>query len=389
MEIALLNSNRDLYQQLKNINGIELVEIMAQWEEVSKKYDVVIISDRLMSVDEVRTLKQQNVNKIFIFMVENQTKSEVLKQIKFMCATHNIHFIPPYFEGGKIAVEIEKILFPNSYSHHKGKVISFMSTHPGAGSTAVVLAAAESISKQIEGRIAVLNLNPWDEGVYEKEKGKSLDEIYTAIKNNSLDHDQLFQSFSKQREFYVLQGNRDLKKIIRYDHKTISRLIKMSEELFDLVLVDVGAHMENALSIQGMLSADMHYVVTTQEIKGIYSFSKTQEQIMDWLKFDPTHFLLIVNQVSNKRTTLPGVVSQKLNVPLLLEIQKVSAEQIESVENGNKFLSEIKETEEPFTLLSRGIIEEYQLPLKQRFKEQKNKGFFSIFGSSKTAVKEG
>lgn len=389
MRIALFDSDRDLHHRLELMNGIETVDIMTQFGKDTNKSDAFIISDRLLTVDDVINYKKQMKNKIFVYLVRNQTRPETMKQIKLMCSTHGIIFIPPYFEGDKLSREIEKTLFPHSYEQQKGRSIAFFGTHPGVGVTTIAMGAADYISKKIDGRICVLNLNPWNEGIYDVEKGKSLDEIYTAIKNNSLNHDQLFQAFSKQNKFYTLQGNRDLKKIIHYDNKTISKLIEMSEELFDLVILDVGAHMENALSIQGMISADMHYLVTTQERKGLFSFAKTQEQIMDWLKFDPTQFLLIINKTSEERSLLPRTISKKLNIPLLLDIGRLDDVQIERIETRNKYISEVKKVEEPFAYLARGIIEEYGLNIKNDDKNTKSKGILSLFNTSRAAVKEG
>ncbi len=389
MRIALFDSDRDLQYRLEILKGIESVEIMSQFEDRDINHiDVFIISDRLLTLDKVIHYKKQMDKKTFIYLVRNQTRPENMRRMKLMCSTHGLIFIPPYFEGDLVR-EIEKNLFPHSYEYKKGRSIAFFGTHPGVGVTTIAMGAADYISKKVDGRIGVLNLNPWDEGIHEVEKGKSLDEIYTAMKNNSLDHDQLFQAFSKQNEFYTLQGNRDLKKIIYYDYKTISKLIEMSEELFDLVILDVGAHMENALSIQGMLSADMHYLVTTQERKGLFSFAKTQEQILDWLKFDPAHFLLIVNKNSEQRSILPRTISLKLNVPLLLDIGYLDAEQIEKVENNNKFISEFEKVEESFSQLAQGIIAEYGLTIKNDVNRNiKAKGILSLF-NSKAAVKEG
>lgn len=138
-----------------------------------------------------------------------------------------------------------------------------------------------------------------------------------------------------------------------------------------------------------MISADMHYLVTTQERKGLFSFAKTQEQIMDWLKFDPTHFLLIINKTSEERSLLPRTISKKLNIPLLLDIGRLDDVQIERIETKNKYISEVKKVEEPFAYLARGIIEEYGLNIKNDDKNTKSKGILSLFNTSRAAVKEG
>jgi MinD-like ATPase involved in chromosome partitioning or flagellar assembly len=387
MKLGLFFPDSALQNLLEKTKGIESVEVFSLNEEAVKGIDVLILSDSLLAVMDLKEWKEKYSKKKIVYMVTNQSQAEPLKKIQLFCNTHGIHMIPPFDSKQQVVDEISRYLFPNSYQLKQGNKVVFMTTHPGAGGTSLALGVADEISNQTRAKVGVIHLNPWNEGTYEAISGKSIEDIYPLVKNNSISYDQLFQSFSKVNNFYVLQGNRDLKKILDYDPSAVKCLIQMTSEIMDVVLLDVGAYLDNPLAVEGVRNGDTHYLITTQEKKGLLSFHKTYAQILERLKLEPQHFYLIVNKFESHHSFTSKLLSQKMNVPLLIETPVVATEYREEIDNQEKLLSQINGANDSMQRLALGLIEQYEFEIKRQKKESNGWNPFRIKSLSNGGVK--
>lgn len=386
MRIAWLNmTEHRLYQSLTHIGQLQ-VDLIDGYECDCGKYGAVITEDSSIDLDQVRELKTKFPQSKVIHIIRQKNPDD-MKQMDLICKSYGIFLLLYSFDNNKTYEEILRILYPERYTPHKGKIVAFLGTHSGVGVTSIIHAVADIIAKKSTARIGVIHLNPWNEGGHAR-SGKSLDEISTLIKSNNINSDQLFQAFSMKKDFYELRGNRDLTKISRYEPHVIRSLVSMSEEVFDLLLLNLGWAPNHPLFLEGIRAADTYYLVSTQEHKSISAFAETKNQCLQGLKIDPTSFLLVVNKVDPNRSLLPKQVSQQLNIPLLVECASVPSIS-EDLEKGNKLMSEHRQLEESITIISKGIIENYGLSIKEESLKSKQSRFFQFLGIKTEASKVG
>jgi MinD-like ATPase involved in chromosome partitioning or flagellar assembly len=362
MKVQLFSADRELTKGVAGIQGVELVEVVSALNENSPQMDVYVISDTLFSLEAVREMKEQIPEKQWIYLARTQSNSE-LTRLQTICATAGILFVPPYHELNKTVRDIARHLFPHTFEMKMGNRVAFFASHPGVGATSVIQGVAHAVAELTDAKVGVLHLNPWNAGSYDR-SGKSLDEIYTDLKHETLSNDQLFQSFQLVHDVYVLRGNCDMTMMYRYEPKAIARLVEMTSELFDLVLLDIGAYLDAPTSIQGMISADLHYLVTSQERKGIETFIRTHEQILNWLPFDLQSFLLVVNKASDSYDLNPKALAGRFGLTLLQEIEEIRGTALAEVDAQSQTLDAVRATQDAIHAIANGLIANYELPLK-------------------------
>lgn len=259
----------------------------------------------------------------------------------------------------------------------KNKIQVFFSSHAGVGATSIVHALADKISSLTDLKVCALHLNPYNEGLFDKKNGRSLDEIYIYLKNDQLTAEQLQSYFTKVDQFYVLQGNTDLVRIYEYKPEPIEKLIQLTNQIMDVVLLDIGPNLDNPMSIQGMLSGDVHYLVATQEEKAIHGFVKTYDQILSKFDFDVSSFYLITNKVHRSFSITPKFIAQKTRTKELLSIPRIQEEYLQGVDQQSEYLHADKKANKEIINLAKVLLKSIEIELEQQ-EPVKKKSFFSM-----------
>lgn len=260
-------------------------------------------------------------------------------------------------------------------------VLTFFSPVGNIGLTATVHTIAATLSSRTESRIAVLNLNAWDDGTdYIEEPDFTLDQIKSRLSGRMFHNDEDFLSkFTQIREnFLVLSGNRDTKLERLYTVDEVKYLIERTKELFDIVLIDAGSHVDNALSAEALEQADDIFILLSQQAKSAKQFSKFHDDILVEYPIYKKDLHLIINKYQS-RTYLntDDTISKEVDVPLFATIPYVENALLCEIEKKWSLLFDDKDYAKTINAIAEKIAEKSNLVLLENA-SQKKRGLFSF-----------
>lgn len=218
------------------------------------------------------------------------------------------------------------------------KVISFLSAAGNIGTTSTAFSIAQSLSKQTDARIGVLCLNPWDDSTdYIESPSAFLDSIKSRLAGKMLGDDaELIERFTEisPNSLYILAGNRNRRLERQYSTEEIDYLIDRAKDIFDLVLIDAGSHMDNPLSAQAVYVSDTHYVVINQQPKVLKRFRQQHDDILYPLSIEKNnmHFLLNMYQEKNYKLT-DKQIAKELDIDSIFPLPLVEDAIVSELEN--------------------------------------------------------
>ncbi|MEK6190609.1 MAG: hypothetical protein N2A99_06435 [Carnobacterium alterfunditum] len=260
-------------------------------------------------------------------------------------------------------------------------VFVFFSSIGNIGLTTTVLAVADTLAKNTDSRVGVLNLNAWDDGTdYIEEPEFTLDQIKSRLTGKMFHNtDDLLGKFKAIREnLYVLAGNRDRRLDRLYSIEEVNYLIEKSKELFDIVLIDAGCHIDNALTAGALEFSDQLFLVLNQQDKS----SKQFEQLNDGILLDfpilKKDLNLIMNNYSS-RTYLPSDVeiSKQIDVPLYATIPHVENAWLCEIEKKWSVLYDNKNFNDTIFNIVERLVEKSNVTLVEGAKKKK-RGLFKM-----------
>lgn len=99
----------------------------------------------------------------------------------------------------------------------------------------------------------------------------------------------------------------------RYPTSAAEQIINVAKQLFDVVILDAGASVDNNLCLQALLMADMRVVMTTNQPSAVRQWGR-QREILQFVAPNLSYTLL-ANKV--KRESEAKDLAQQLQLPLL------------------------------------------------------------------------
>jgi MinD-like ATPase involved in chromosome partitioning or flagellar assembly len=79
----------------------------------------------------------------------------------------------------------------------------------------------------------------------------------------------------------------------------------VAQQLFDVILIDAGAHFDTAPTVQSYLSSNLKFLVTTQEEKGYRGyFPYVFQQLIEPVGGKPEDFMLVINKYQPNNTLI-------------------------------------------------------------------------------------
>lgn len=261
------------------------------------------------------------------------------------------------------------------------KVLTFFSPIGNIGLTATVHTIADTLSVRTESRIAVLNLNAWDDGTdYIEEPDFTLDQIKSRLSGKMLQNDEDFLSkFTQIRDnLLILSGNRDTKLERLYSVEEVKYLIERSKDLFDLVLIDAGSHVDNALSAEALEQADDIFILLNQQAKSSKRFGQLYNDILAEYPIYKKDLHLIINEYQS-RTYLDtdDKISKEVDVPLFATIPYVENAKLCEIENKWSLLFDDKDYAKTINGIAEQIAAESNLAMIES-PNQKKRGLFGF-----------
>lgn len=353
-------------------------------EDSFDNYDVVLISDKLVNIELLSYLREKFEHQIIFYMLNGHTPNGALQQIEPVAHAQDINLIYPAKTYSQIIKHMESIIKPGD-KVDKNRVVAFFGTHPQVGVTSTIMSLAARMGTLTGTKIGVLGLNPWNPGDYFfRYNGNYLDELSTQLANRVLTPSQLFNSMGCCNSFYYLAGNRSIKKQFKYYVEEVSYLIGLAKEVFDLVLIDAGAHFDNAMSLQALANSDVKFLVTNQQGWGQRFWTYSFEQIIEPLNYKKSDFLLILNKYQENAQLLTAKqIAHEYGLPLIRYITDLGQLGI-SAEHDKFLLQEYSdpEYEKDITSLANTLIKLYSLPLVSNVAKEtpKRSIFHRLFG---------
>lgn len=218
------------------------------------------------------------------------------------------------------------------------QVFTFFSSSGNTGTTNTVFSVAQSLSKQIDARIGVLSLNGWDDSSdYFIDPPAYLNTLKPRLAGRMLGDDtELLGRFKEieQNKLYILAGNQNRRLERIFTTEEIEYLIERSQQIFDVVLIDAGCHLDNAMSVQAVYSAGTHFAVLTQQPKVLKRFNQIHDDILQPLFLNKEEMMFIVNQYQEKTFLLTDKqIAKELDVPEVFSIPLAESGMISELEN--------------------------------------------------------
>lgn len=370
MNIQVMTANEEILSALEQCHYFEHVEIVTEIRYLSA--EIILMSEAIIGTDELFDLRLKLQHSEMFYMVSKETDFTSLKKIQLILDSTGIHLIMGHYSPHEIIERIIQHFLYDQKEDHRS-VIAFQGTHSGVGVTSTLLSLAKVLSEMTDHKIAVLGCNAWEAGTqFMNYSGKFVDQLKNRLTNHLLSDAELTESMMFQG-FYYLAGNRKSKLERLYTEDEIYFLIELARQTFDVVLVDAGCHVDNAMSLQALKSAGIRYLITTQQRKGLDRWRDLQSEIK--LVQD---YVIINKYRKLPELFTPKMISDELNTTLLASIPTLeSYGDIAEMTHKNLVDFHFDEYNEVIKMLARGLISKLRLTLKPGLLEVEKKSKLS------------
>lgn len=382
---VIVISQHSVYKDLFARN--EEVTTVLFWNDIKKAtidVNVILIDGETFDINQLHQIRELYPD-IPVFYKPFPLNTDIItRNLTRLCAAHKVKMIH------ELATEeqaVEEILshVTNNQDYLSKRIIPLFGTHSGAGVSTTVLNLARSLSQKVEEKVVVLSLNSWDPADYFYHyDGQYLNDLKVDLKTNNLTPSRLAEAVTHYKSFYHLAGNRDIKMQRFYQPSEIEHLIKVAQQLFDVILIDAGTHFDTAPTVQSYLSSNLRFLVTNQEEKGYRGyFPYVFQQLIEPSGGKADDFLLVVNKFQPTNTLInEKALEEELGMtrvatlPHMGELGSMASYQ-------KKLLYDLHDSlyTKNIDLLSNLVMSECKLNEKKIVDEEKRekKGLFSFF----------
>lgn len=314
MNLQIMSNDEDLLDVLRT-SGI-FTDIKQVFSKESLIDDCIIISDEFFDYTEIEDFKKRDRQTVFYYLQSETYTGSLERSIKALCDSKGIHLLSNRHTNEQISKQISLLLEHDKTS--KSNVITFFSTLGNIGTTATTLSVGDALTENTKAKVGVLLLNAWDHGTHQIDyKGEFIDHMKARLSSKELSKEDFLSSFHviKNDSLYILGGNRSTKLERMYSKDEVNLLISMAKQTFDVVLIDAGAHFDNAMMVQSLAESDIRFFVLNQQPKAIDKFNRLYDELLYPLGYNRTDFLTLLNQyIDNTQLLTPKDISAELNM---------------------------------------------------------------------------
>ena len=325
MKLLLLSKSDLLAKELKKQELF--TEIEKDGSTLTTFKDVVIVSENFLSRNDILETDLSATRTIYI-TDPSITKGRKLN-FNSLCRARDILVIEGDDPLDKIIETVKNAISP--FLKNDKKIMTFFSPNPNIGTSSVAYSVAESLAKQaVDSKIGFLSINPWSTGDDQLNyEGYYLDEIKEKLSFQSLNSpEERIQMYHRKKDsnLFILAGNRDHTKERQFTLNEIEYLLDIAEKDFDVVIVDAGAHIDNAVIIKSIEKSKRHFIVANQQEKTKVKFDSMYESVLYRLGYSKDDFLLILNQIKSEPFLKSAKeISKEYGIDLLSEIPEVQS----------------------------------------------------------------
>ncbi|WP_019156872.1 P-loop NTPase family protein [Robertmurraya massiliosenegalensis] len=322
MKLQVLSADEILISKIKEKNLFEQVVTIHSLDKVTEDY--LLISDTLLSYDELSNLDLQKTKKTF-YMLQNHYEPNLERIVKAFCESRDIVLVPSRLVADQIIEVIEKTINPLKYN--SSNVFCFLSSIGNVGTTTTCLSVAKHLASHSKDKIGVLLLNAWDDGTDQLDyRGSYLHEIKTRLASQLLSNQDEFLSLFHMVEkdsLYVLGGNKNTRMERLFKKEEVNYLIELSKEYFDIVLIDCGCHFDNALMVQSLTESDLRFLIVNQQNKAIKKFNQFYDDVLYPIGYKKSDFLMVINNYHDDFGLMNSKeINKEIGVPMLTTIEE-------------------------------------------------------------------
>lgn len=321
MDIYIASNDIELKRYFEKIDSFNEVVMLHEMTESAKEFDIVLISDKIMNINEVSMKKVLFKSQKVYYMVSNASNKQMLNNIYSVCKTNNITVIPPKLTVSQIAEKILGDLFPNSFEN--GNVITLIGADSKVGTTMIAQSVSEDIAKNTNAKVLLINLNNKDRRSYLKSKSPEfgIDTLKVKLFNKILTKEELLECCIREDNLLILPGIESILDIREYHPEDIEILINLGLQVANLIIIDAGSvdsmDLSGCLGITALNVAKYKYLVTTQQKSSYDTFMKVKDEILTHLQINQEDFFAIVNKYFKSSGLLSAdEVAKNLNMIL-------------------------------------------------------------------------
>jgi Flp pilus assembly CpaE family ATPase len=256
--------------------------------------DILIVDDRAISYS--RYLQDcfiyfKKVKSNFYISSEADTYLSIYKSL----SSYGVIVIPPQLTIKQAAQRIIDATAGRSIP--TSRVCTFFGAGSGCGTAMVSQSVAKHLSIITGKDVGLLMLGGDGGSDYIKagEGSYGLPSVKSRLNNSLLLPRELKSACIRQENLYILSGESHISKIRYYHPDKIEKLIDLSIEAFDAVLINCGSRV-TGMSIGALNSSGLKYLITTQSDKYFNNFKIISEQILTQLGISAADFNLILNK---------------------------------------------------------------------------------------------
>jgi MinD-like ATPase involved in chromosome partitioning or flagellar assembly len=299
-------SKDSIYKEL--FEKIEEIKIALLWDEVKQatiKVNAVLLDGKTLNIDQFNRIREFYPEIPIFYKPASINSNVIMLNITRVCAAYKIKVLNEYCtEEQSVEDIVNQITNKNDYLLKR--IVSFFGTHSGSGVSTTTLNLARSLSQRVEEKVLVLSLNCWDPADYFYHyNGQYLNDLKVDLNTKNLTIARLSEAVSYHQSFYHLAGNRDIKMQRFYQPYEIEHLIKVAQQIFDVILIDAGTHFDTAPAVQSYLSSNLRFLVTNQEEKGYRGyFPYVFHQLIEPSGGKSNDFMLVINKFQPANTLI-------------------------------------------------------------------------------------
>lgn len=380
----LVISKNSIYKELfEKSEEITSVLIMDEATKANVEISAIVLDGESFDLDSLQQVRDLYPESLVFYKPRGVNSDIIMRNITRLCAAYKVKVLSEYSTVDQVVDEIINQI-TNKDDYLSKRLVSFFGTHSGAGVSTTTLNLARSLSNKIEEKVLVLSLNSWDPSDYFYHyNGHYLNDLKVDLKTQNLTPARLSEAVSHQNGFYHLAGNRDIKMQRFYQPNEIEHLIKVAQQLFDVILIDAGTHFDTAPTVQSYISSNLRFLVTNQEEKGYRGyFPYVFQQLIEPTGGASDDFMLIINRFQPANTLInEKALEEELGMtkvatlPDMGDLGAMAAYQ-------KRLLYDVSDSyyTKNLDLLSNLIISECRLTEKEQLIEERNekKRFFSF-----------
>lgn len=309
MNIAVISRNSIYKEKFEKTSEIKTTLLFDSVKTATIEVDAILLDGEIIYPDQFGSIREIYPTIPVFFKPRAVNSDIIMRDISRLCGAYKIKLINEFLTEAQTVEEIVNQI-TNKQDYLSKRIVSFFGTHSGAGVSTTVLNLARSLSQKADEKVLVLSLNSWDPSDYFYHyNGHYLNDLKVDLKTCNLTPARLSEAVAFNQGFYHLAGNRDIKMQRFYQPAEIEHLIKVAQQIFDVILIDAGTHFDTAPTVQTYLSSNLRFLVTNQEEKGYRGyFPYVFQQLIEPSGGKSNDFMLIVNRFQPANT----MISEKL-----------------------------------------------------------------------------